>query len=381
MKKLGLMILSLFAAVTLASCGANNFGDDGIDEVELIIDEVLPGPIRQLTLEEMGEIIVVAGTFWEDWWEWRGRFVYGHILAEEHLESTEHPAWVFQPLLPASGFESLGDIRNYLLQYYTEEWVDAELFGEFPVFAEYNGRLYVHTPRAGFPRPNWQTASHILIWQGDNEAIIHTTVLYGIWYADIAEPWEVQYRITFVNGRINSIGEWCALCGSHYVHEALRQPTPPMNMHEILHPDAEALEAEFLANFGFQNVHRTSYIWKHGGRDDDIINRPGGMFLWPDRPLRDFSFVTLDVDGHYWDESEVPARLVIHTQEIILQIPQLLPRDVVVLNVGFRHCLLPHGAIMFTEEDGTRWRMFISESMRGGCFPLFHLGTAHEWTE
>jgi len=48
------------------------------------------------------------------------------------------------------------------------------------------------------------------------------------------------------------------------------------------------------------------------------------------------------------------------------------------LNVAFSHYLLPHGAIIFTGEDGVQRRMFIHESMRGGCYSIYHLGEAHE---
>jgi hypothetical protein len=54
---------------------------------------------------------------------------------------------------------------------------------------------------------------------------------------------------------------------------------------------------------------------------------------------------------------------------------------VVVLNVFFSHYLLPHGAIIFTDEAGKTWRMFINESMRGGCYPVYGLGFPHEYEQ
>ena len=101
--------------------------------------------------------------------------------------------------------------------------------------------------------------------------------------------------------------------------------------------------------------------------------------MWSDAPLRDFSFVSLDTAGHYWDETETPSRLIIHTHEVLLAVDELLPTDAVVLNVNFFHYLLPYGAIIFTDEDGARWRMFIWESMAGGCFPTFSLGEAQPY--
>ena len=36
-------------------------------------------------------------------------------------------------LLPESGFESINDIRDYLLQFYTPNWIDAELSHDFSI--------------------------------------------------------------------------------------------------------------------------------------------------------------------------------------------------------------------------------------------------------
>ena len=70
--------------------------------------------------------------------------------------------------------------------------------------------------------------------------------------------------------------------------------------------------------------------------------------------------------------------LIINTQEVLLTVPVLRPTDAVVLNVAFEHYLLPHGAVIFTDANGVQWRMFIGQSMRGGCFPIYSLGLPHE---
>ena len=172
--------------------------------------------------------------------------------------------------------------------------------------------------------------------------------------------------------------ELCTYCGDHYIHEPLRQPTPPLNIHEILapwqglgadfpHEEHEATIAEFVRDF--EHVHTVTYIQFETNWRSTII-------LWSDIPLRDFSFVSLDVAGHDWDED---VQLVINTREVLLTIDELLPTDAVVLNVAFAHYLLPHGAIIFTDEQGIQRRMFITESMRGGCFPAYNLGISHEF--
>jgi len=171
-----------------------------IDDVEGVTPEL--DPITQF--EELVEVIVAAGTFWEDWWDLRGRF------APEHIEEETVPAHLvgfYSKLLPTSGFESLDDIRNYLLQYYTENWVNLELSRELPVFIEYDGILYIATARAGFPRPDWETATHILIEQNGSHAVVETVVLVGTWHA---EPYgdvdltEMQYHFIFINDQIDS---------------------------------------------------------------------------------------------------------------------------------------------------------------------------------
>jgi len=164
------------------------------------------------SIEEFGATIVAAGTFWENWWNFEGPFASEHIgepATAEHLEE-----FSLNQLLPTSGFESIDDIRNYLLQYYTENGLEAQsglvtyYFSSMAIFEEYDGNLYVHTARAGVVRPDWTTAEHTLIEQSENRAIVETTVLVAGWhrepYMEI-NPFESTYRFTLVNGRIDQI--------------------------------------------------------------------------------------------------------------------------------------------------------------------------------
>ena len=159
--------------------------------------------------------------------------------------------------------------------------------------------------------------------------------------------------------------ELCPYCGSHYVHELLRQPTPPINIREV---EPFGLATHFL--YQFEALHTVTYLQFETAQPSEIA-------IWTDIPVFDFSFVSLDVAGHYWDDY---GQLIINTYEVLLTIPTLLPTDAVVLNLAFAHYLLPHGAIIFTDEAGVQWRMFIIESMKGGCFPLYHLSLPHEIT-
>jgi hypothetical protein len=152
-------------------------------------------------------------------------------------------------------------------------------------------------------------------------------------------------------------------CGEHKIGESLRQPTPPVNFRE-----EHEVDSEFLNNF--DNVYTCTYIQF----ETEFYST---LYIWTDEPLYDFSFVSLDVAGHYWHEDRL---LVINTQEVLLNIPVLLPADAVVLNVAFAHYLLPHGAIIYTDEQGEMWRMLIGQNMRGGCYPLYGLGFPdNEW--
>jgi len=109
---------------------------------------------HEWTVEELGEKIVVAGTFWENWWELKGRFDIKHIGDEIWADWQEEgeiltATGIYGNLLPSSDFKSMDDIRNYLLQFYTENWVEKELSDELPKFVENNDMLFVETSRFG----------------------------------------------------------------------------------------------------------------------------------------------------------------------------------------------------------------------------------------
>ena len=156
------------------------------------------------TIEELGATIEAAGTFWNDWWFGRGAFAWDeHVAPWVEGEMPEHLAMLYARLLPSSGFESINDIRNYLLRYYTECWVDSELFGSaFPAFVEYDGILYIHGIRMCFGDRRWETATHILVEQDGSHAVVETTVL--AWHGEIDAYVESRYYFIFVDGRITN---------------------------------------------------------------------------------------------------------------------------------------------------------------------------------
>ena len=150
-------------------------------------------------------------------------------------------------------------------------------------------------------------------------------------------------------------------CEEHYAHESLRRPTPPMNMHEILgRQEHDAMVADFVRDF--ETIHTGIYIFgaDHPSSDewyDTII-------LWSDIPLRDFSFVILNV----WDEDD---GMRIFTEATPLVVDRLLPGEAIVLHVRFFHYLRPQAAIFFTDETGAHQRMFIRQDMSNSCIYYF----------
>ena len=205
MKKIFGILFILGFVFILVACGDGESipSVDGID-VDVSTEPIEQVPIDdepdivEIQLEDLEEIIVNAGLFWEDFWHIRGRFAAEHIDFDEMIG-------IKNRILPESGFESLDDIRNYLLQYYTENWVDTTMATEEFVFAEYFDMLYMHSIRAGFPRPDWTTATHALIEQDGNRVIIETTVLSGAWQPELVDPTESIFRFTFIDGRIDDV--------------------------------------------------------------------------------------------------------------------------------------------------------------------------------
>jgi len=212
MKKALIIILIAFTMLILTACDS-----DTVDEV--VVGSFMPLPDQDyeyetddseevgLNIELLGETIISAGQFWEDWWNIEGLFSSEHVQWLDWDEIPEHISERFgfgiAKILPSSGFKSLEDIRGSLLNYHTEDWVDREL-AHGVAFIEYNNVLYINGTRAGFPRPNWETAEHELL----DASVVNTTVQWGSWHRepyDSAYPWEVVYQFRFIDGKIGII--------------------------------------------------------------------------------------------------------------------------------------------------------------------------------
>ena len=233
------------------------------------------------TIEELGDIIVSAGTFWNDWWygDWQyGRGTFSAIVVDPYAPIPEHfPGSIYLAVLPNPKFESLNDIRNYLLQFYTERWVDSVINQEMFPFVEYTGVLYMHIARAGLARPGWHTASHVLIGQIGNAAIVETTIYQGFWCrlesGGHVLPIERTHRFTLINGRIDTASANVMLGGisgentetnigaSTYYDWAIEElgeineNWDPQTQLQLFYSDDELAEAvlDFLATENFRN--------------------------------------------------------------------------------------------------------------------------------
>ena len=264
-----------------------------------------------LTIEDFRATIIAAGTFWADWWQMRGAFAWEnieHIAWDYWVEQPEHPrSKGFDRLLPASGFEHISDVRDYLLQFYTETWVDEQIFGEgtalaetggllfgAPIaysFAEYDGHLYVQTTRIGMTLPMWETATHTLVEQDGNRAVVETIVTaYDHWGSGDDMP-SAKIRFTFIGGRIDSgVGTWQFL-----------EPSP-MDDHWVY-----VLEDRAIFTFFPSPISVGEHLVVRSGTVVNFTDNTGALFTDAENIGARFGFVRnlmLDTpDFHLWEEA------------------------------------------------------------------------------
>jgi len=195
-------IVILLATVAFVSACSNTHeytGEETVVQVE----------ITQIwCIDDLGQIIINAGAFWEDWWHVRGRFSYYHMGYWLNVDGESMPMYsnLYVELMPSSGFHNINDIKNYLSQYYTGVWIDANLPGGFSPtapFAEYNNTLYSHEVRISSVYMNWETATHTLVEQNASHVVIETFVM---WHdQETSDIFVVQIYFTFVDGRIDAM--------------------------------------------------------------------------------------------------------------------------------------------------------------------------------
>ena len=163
-------------------------------------------------------------------------------------------------------------------------------------------------------------------------------------------------------------------CGEHYIGQDLRQPTPPLNIREW-----NEVDESFLDNFGPRQglayiehsgdlanpVTRVEEWWGHSQLEYHT------MLIWADQEIYDFRVVALGFD-------ETGDTMSFYVRHELLSFGWLAPNNLLMINASLLHYLIPRMGITFTDAYGNNHRMLISESMRGGCFPLFNLAVHDE---
>jgi len=214
----GLLLAAL--AFGLAACGDTDEGNaNGADSGYVSSDTTTrPGQTigtggtteshRVWTIEELGETITAAGIFWEDWWGFGGVFALSNSEQSVFVPTdAEHPGvgMGFTPFLPASGFVTLDDVRDHLLQFYTEDTAD-NIIANYMIFTEIDGVVHFADARYGMARPRWDDATFALIEQVGNRAVVEATFLHGGWHRgdwDDAYPRRAIHRFVMIDGKID----------------------------------------------------------------------------------------------------------------------------------------------------------------------------------
>ena len=163
-------------------------------------------------------------------------------------------------------------------------------------------------------------------------------------------------------------GELCEICGDHFVGDDLRHESRPINFRDV-HVGYVEFFDEHIDGFlqsRFATVHTTTYV-RHGDAPGQNLRTSDMaypvMVLWSDVTLYDFQFVSLSVQ-------EDVAFVV---QEVLLTVDVLQPTHAVALKVQLFHYLMPRVGFMFTDAQGVEHHLLLFQSMRGGCWPYWHI--------
>ena len=161
--------------------------------------------------------------------------------------------------------------------------------------------------------------------------------------------------------------ELCDFCMDHYVGDDLRSDTWPLRVRDVQYNGMVEFYEEPVDEFlqsRFTIVHEDAYV-RHGdglGQNTRVSDAEHpSVVIWPDEALYNFQFVSL----------EVPEVIDFRVQEVLLTIDELQPSHALVLRLHLFHYLSPRVGFQFTDSQGNEHRMFLAESMRGGCWPYW----------
>ena len=144
--------------------------------IEIFDDSTTKWNETEIRLQEYLNVIEKSNFFWESWWDLQGVF-YGSDIKIENADLLIG----YSKLSHTTGFYDLNSIVEYLQQFYTNRWLDAFLFSENPPFKEYNGILYIHTARAGFPTVRMFDYPVLIKSEGES-SLVRISGLFTTWH-------------------------------------------------------------------------------------------------------------------------------------------------------------------------------------------------------
>jgi len=319
-------------------------------------------PAEELPLQRFGEMIVTGGTFLEHWWSLSGYFA--HVSADFRDDIIGYPG-VFGELLPASGFHTFEDIRIYLREFYTEDMItyllDARIVEPFDV-------IWVDVLRAGFPRPNWQTATHTILERDGNNALVETRVMWGAWhmlpYTGDAQEWEVVYHFTFENGRISAIE-------NPYGTER-RETDETHRAASITHAGISIFAApsteELLSSFELLDF---DYTQLRQARGETNFTLGESFVLWFSETVYDIQIIALLDDF-------VDYAIVYTITDAFDAADILTPQNALVINNYVGVGILPLSGIAFTCANNERHTFFMIQDNSGQFYYIIRPFVNHE---
>jgi len=328
-----------------------------------------PSPTLELphewTIEELAETIVSAGEFWNKWWASHHTFEWEHIDDsrrnwqpwDEEITPAHHPlSRGFAVVLPSSGFTSLDDIGAYLLQFYTQDWVgrgefaEPEVSMEFMVgehvtlfgfygLEEYDGELFVFIQTEWSARPDWRAATHTLIEQDGNRAVVETVVpTYVHGHSQSEDMPAITYRFTFIDGRIDSgIGQLHEVQSSQDYHVLQGFDAILEGMVLSIHR-AEDVDLE---RFGLHSIDH-AILWGTPGYGEQMV-------IVASEPISNVSLIHFSNDWNDDAEERIYTLIESHSITDILN-----PSDALYIHDFMSLGTLPGSGISFYDAHGER---------------------------
>jgi|GEM_PF-3917247 len=134
-----------------------------------------------------------------------------------------------------------------------------------------------------------------------------------------------------------------------------RWPTEEWEIDALNIRDLWQVDDDFLSQF--ENIHTAEYLqWE--------TEFPATLIIWPNEPLRDFSFVSVHSN----------AICCAYVGRSILTVDELQPSDAVVLTLALMGYIHPACGVIFTDTNGERhYKIFFQEISDLGDGQVFHL--------